>query len=222
MATVTEEIKATLPETPNPVILRPEDGHANVIQGQLLPLRLFTTDEYEKMVETRILSADERLELIEGVIVKMSPKGVKHSNAVRRGNATFSRHVGDRTVILTQDAIRLSDNSEPEPDLALLAPPLAKYDTRHPTPSDVFLILEIADSSLSFDRKDKTRLYASAGIVHYCILNLKARELEDYRDPGADGYRRKQTHTAGQSFNLVAFPKLTVDVDELLPPEANS
>ncbi|MDQ3649450.1 MAG: Uma2 family endonuclease [Acidobacteriota bacterium] len=222
MATLTEEIKATLPETPNPVNLRPEDGHANVIQGLLLPLRLFTTDEYEKMVKTRIFGVDERLELIEGVIVKMSPKGVKHLNGVRRANAIFSKHVGDRTVILTQDAIRLSDNSEPEPDLALLAPPLAKYDTRHPMPSDIFLILEIADSSLSFDRKDKTRLYASAGIVHYCILNLKARELEDYRDPGKDGYRRKQTHTTGQSFNLVAFPELMINVDELLPPEANS
>jgi len=180
--------------------------------------RLFTAEEYQRMAEVGILDEDERVELIEGRIVKMPPKNVKHTTATRRVNRYFNRLFGERVIISIQDPIRLNDFSEPEPDLVLAAPPDERYLEHHPMPKEVFLVLEIADRSLAYDRDVKGPLFARNGILQFCLLNVRDRELEDYRDPGPSGYRRKQTYTEDQSFNLVAFPKVAVRVSELLPP----
>ncbi len=187
-------------------------------QQQVPELRLFTVEEYDRMIETGILGEDERVELLEGRIVKMSPKGIPHAAINDHIGRYFIKHFDERVVVRTQNPIRLSDNSEPEPDIVLAAPNPKRYFDRHPAPSDILLLVEIADSTLSVDRNYKSRLYAAAGIIQYCIVNVQTNELEDYRDPSPDGYRSKQTYGAEQGFNLVAFPEVTVGVRELPPP----
>jgi Uma2 family endonuclease len=188
-------------------------------QEQPPELRSFTVEEYGRMIEAAILGEDERVELLEGRIVKMSPKGIRHAVANDRTSKCFFKLLVDRAIVRNQNPIRLDDATEPEPDLVIATPHEKEYSDHHPTPPDILLVLEIADSSLNIDRNYKSRLYAAAGIIQYCVLSLKAGELEDYREPGPEGYGSKQTYKTGRSFSLVAFPELVVAVDDLLPPE---
>jgi Uma2 family endonuclease len=181
-------------------------------------VRLFTAAEYQRMAEFGVLGEDERVELIEGRIVRMAPKNMLHATATSRANRRFLKLLGDRAIVRVQDPILLNDLSEPEPDLVLAAPPEEMYLEHHPTPPEIFMVLEIADSSADFDRRKKGPLYARNGIIQYCLLDLRSRELEDYRDPGPHVYRTKQTYTEGESFGLVSFPKVSIKVSDLLPP----
>lgn len=181
-------------------------------------LRLLTTAEYEQMIAAGIFNEDDRVELLEGVIVEMSPKGVKHAASTDRAARYFLRLLGERVIVRNQNPIQLNDHSEPEPDLVLAAPEQFEYAFKHPRAKDVYLALEVADTTLAYDRQSKGPSYARAGIVQYLILNLNEMEIEDYREPSAGGYRSKQTYTTEQSFDLVAFPGLTVKVSDLLPP----
>ncbi|HEX8847713.1 MAG TPA: Uma2 family endonuclease [Pyrinomonadaceae bacterium] len=210
MTTPTKELRArqasriTLSETP------PSEWQPS--------LRLLTTSEYEQMIAVGIFNEDDRVELLEGVIVEMSPKSALHAALTEDANDYFKARLKDKAVVRSQNPILLSDLSEPEPDLVIVAPPKQNYYSQHPKSSDVLLIMEIAESSLRLDRNTKGRLYARAGIIQYLILNVNEMEIEDYREPSADGYRRKQTYKAGQSFNLVAFPSIKIEVSDLLPP----
>ncbi|MBA2341669.1 MAG: Uma2 family endonuclease [Pyrinomonadaceae bacterium] len=186
---------------------------------QASKLRLFTAEEYEKLAKIEIFGAGERVELIEGVILKMSPKGDLHAAATDRSAKCFIKRLDERAIVRNQNPIRLNDNSEPEPDIVLAALQAKEYSDHKPAPQDVLLILEVADSTLYTDRQRKGLLYAQAGITHYCILNLKTRELEDYREPSAEGYRSKKTYRADERFALVAFPDVEIAVGELLPLE---
>lgn len=181
-------------------------------------LRLLTAAEYEQMIAAGIFNEDDRVELLEGVMVATSPKGMKHATSTDRASRYFIRLLGDRVIVRNQNPILLNDYSEPEPDLVLAAPEEHEYAYRHPTPADIRLILEVADTTLAYDRNRKGSSYAASGIVQYLILNVNEMEIEDYREPSADGYRRKQTYTAGESFNLVAFPDIRIKVSDLLPP----
>ena len=189
--------------------------------GDGLSIRKLSVEDYEKMVEHGIFDEDERIELWKGVLITMSPKGSKHANAVRRVDRLIEKFLGDKIVFSAQDPIRLDDFSEPEPDVALLVPPIENYDDHHPTPKDIFMVMEIAESSLEKDR-GKAFNYARNDIRQYLLLNLNAGEIEDYREPAADGYRFKQTHDKTASFNLVAFPEITIKVADLLPPESST
>lgn len=180
--------------------------------------RLISAKEYQRMIELGIFHEDERIELIEGRIVQMSPKNLKHALATTRSNRCFQKISGDRASVRVQDPILLNDFSEPEPDIVLVALPDERYLENHPKPEDIFLVLEIADSSLAYDRDEKGPLFAQNGIIQYCLLNLQSRELEDYREPSSNGYRSKRTYTEEQSFALVAFPKISIKVKDLLPP----
>ncbi len=186
--------------------------------GAFSPHRL-RVEDYEKMVEYGIFGEDDKIELWEGVLVTMSPKGSKHANAVRRIDRIIEKELGESVVFSAQDPIRLDDFSEPEPDVALLVPPIEKYDDGHPTPEDIFLVMEIPDTSVEKDRR-KAISYARNGIGQYLLFNLNTNEVEDYREPTADGYRFKKTHDADASFNLVAFPEVEIKVADLLPPQS--
>jgi Uma2 family endonuclease len=189
------------------------------VQDQTLTLRPFTVVEYYKMVETGILRPDERVELIEGRIIEMSTKGIRHAATNDRASDCFRKHLAGRVIVRNQNPIHLNDASEPEPDIVLAVPQEKGYFDHHPTPPEVLLVLEIADMSLSTDPYTKSRLYATAGISQYCLINLQSREIEDYREPGPEGYHSKQTYKAGQDLSLVAFPDVVIGVDELMPPE---
>jgi Uma2 family endonuclease len=151
-------------------------------------------------------------------MVAMSPKGMKHATSTDRAARYFIHLLGNRVIVRNQNPILLNDYSEPEPDLVLAAPEEHEYAYRHPASADIYLILEVADTTLAYDRNRKGLSYAESGIVQYLILNVNEMEIEDYREPSADGYRRKQTYTAGESFNLVAFPDTSIKVSDLLPP----
>lgn len=192
----------------------PPDSHPN--------LRPLTTAEYEQMIAIGIFNEDDRVELLEGVMVEMSPKSALHAALTEDASDYFKNRLKTKVLVRSQNPILLSDLSEPEPDIVLVKPPKERYYTQHPTPSDVLLVMEIAESSLRLDRSMKGRLYGEAGIVQYLILNVNEMEIEDYREPSADGYRSKQTYTMGQKFNLVAFPGIMVKVSDLLPPVKRS
>ncbi len=191
-----------------------EISHASAVAPGL---RRFTVKDYCCMLEAGILHEDDHVELIRGEIRMMSPKGPKHASGNSRANRYFMKLLGDQAIIRIQDPIHLDDFSEPEPDLVVAALVEDEYDYHHPTPEEIYLALEVADSSLEYDRDEKSKLYAQAGIRQYCILNLRERELEDYRQPSVNGYRSKQTYTAEQRFSLAAFPEISVEVDALLP-----
>ncbi|MDP8924743.1 MAG: Uma2 family endonuclease [Chloroflexota bacterium] len=175
--------------------------------------RTFTADEFERMAEAGILGEDERVELIEGEIVWMSPIGPNHSWCVKRLNALFAR-LGDRVIPSIQDPIRLHDRLEPQPDVVLVRPDAPR--DRHPTPADILLVIEVASSSISVDRDVKGPMYARAGIADYWIFDLDAYCLLVLREPSADGYRVVRVFARGQQVAPLFAPDFPVDVAEIL------
>ncbi len=181
-----------------------------------LQRRLLTVDEYQKMGEVGILTPDDRVELINGEIIKMSPFKSKHTSVVKKITALLYRLVADQMIISVQDPIRLNQHSEPEPDIALLKLSKDFYAKRHPGPKDVYLIIEVSDSTLEKDRTVKLELYAKAGIKEYWIVNLIENQIEVYKSPKADKYKLREL--IGKNDNII-FPKteVTVKADEILP-----
>src|SRR5262245_1730768 len=148
----------------------------------------FTWDEYHKMAETGILAPTQRVELIEGEIVDMTPIGHRHVACVARLNHAFVRGVGDRAVVFVQSPIRLADHSEPEPEPDVARPRADCYARRAAGPRDVLLVIEVADTSEHYDRHVKVPLYARHGIPEVWLADLTAGSITAYRQPGAEGY----------------------------------
>jgi len=180
--------------------------------------RRFTVEEYYKMAEAGVLGQDERVELIEGEIIVMSPQGPRHASSSSLATKWFVLHCSDRCTVRIQLPIHLDNSSEPEPDVVLAVLDEDDYGDHHPAPKEILMVMEVSDSTLEFDRVRKSRTYAKAGIGQYCLLNVQSRELEDYRHPSEDGYRSKQTYSVDESFKLAAFPSISVNVADLLPP----
>ena len=180
-------------------------------------IRKISVEDYEKMIDIGIFDEDNRVELLNGVIIEMSPKKTKHTIVNYLIGEFFFDNFRKQTIVRLQEPIILDDYSEPEPDAVLAQLPLLKYLETHPTAADVMLVVEVSDTTLAKDRR-KAFNYARAGIVQYLLFNLNADEIEDYREPAADGYRFKQTHDRTASFNLVAFPEVEIRVADLLPP----
>jgi Uma2 family endonuclease len=182
-----------------------------------LTTRRFTVDEYYRMAEIGILREGERVELIEGEIVRMAAIGSEHSGCVMRLDRILQRGVDNRGLVLVQNPVRLDGSSEPEPDLALLRPRQDDYTTGHPGPADVLLVIEVADSSLEKDREIKAPLYARAGIVEYWLVNLPERKIEVYREPAGGTFGSVGHHRGPDVLRPLAFPELEVRVDAVLP-----
>jgi Uma2 family endonuclease len=183
--------------------------------GQILDVRLISVKEYDQMIEHGILTSEDKVELLNGVIIKKMPKGIKHASVNDHATELFYRLFGDNVIVRNQNPIWLSEISEPEPDLVLAVPDKDFYSERHPTPGDVLLIVEISDTTLGRDRFAKGSAYAKAGIRQYLVLNVQDETIEDYREPDADGYQFKKTHRHGEGFNLVAFPQIEIKVNDL-------
>ena len=177
-----------------------------------------TVEKYHQLIEAGIFSEYDKVELIEGRIVEMSPKGTRHAAAMRRINKIFSKYFAEKAVICIQDPILLNDKSEPEPDLVLAQLPDVRYMLHHPKPEDIYLVMEVSDSTLAYDRKELAPWLAQNGVLQFCLLNIRGRELEDYREPSVDGYRAKHTYSEEESFSLSAFPDISIRVSDLLPP----
>ena len=190
-----------------------------VFDGQNLKLRQISVKEYDAMIENGVFDENDNIELLNGAIIEKMPKGTKHSSANDRAARIFYRVFGDNVIVRNQNPIWLDEFSEPEPDIVLAVPTKNEYETSHPTPEQIFLILEIADSTIDYDRRTKSLAYSKAGIRQYLLLNVQEQTLEDYCQPSADGYQSKQTYHTGQVFNLVAFPEINLRVDDFLPAE---
>jgi len=176
----------------------------------------FNVREYYRMAEAGVLRPDARVELLDGRIVDMSPIGPFQGGVTKRLIRFFSKLAGERWVVAAQDPVHLDDHSEPQPDLMLLKPASDDYTTRHPGPADVFLLIEVADSSLAFDRDEKLPLYGRAGIREVWIFNLTARTMEIYREPHFTGYALNTTLRAGDKASPQAFPEIELEVADLL------
>ena len=180
-----------------------------------LPWR-WTVHDYHKMGEIGILRHDDRVELIEGEIVTMPPIGHDHAGGTNRLNMLFAPQLGGRAIVSVQNPVRLSETSEPQPDLLLLRPEPAFYATRKAKPDDVLLLVEISDSTLRHDRDVKVPLYARAGIPEVWLLDLRNDRLRVYREPDEGEYRQVTVLTRGDKIAPLAFPDLTLTVDGLL------
>lgn len=168
--------------------------------------------EYDKMVELGLFE-DERIELLAGVLVQMSPSGPAHAHAVGRLNELFVVALHGRALMRPQLPIALSDDSEPEPDLVVS--PAGEYWREHP--SQAYLVIEVADSSLRKDRRIKGALYAAAGIPEYWLVNLVDKVFEVHRDPGPAGYASIVLVGRGETIAPLQFPDLLVAIDDVIP-----
>jgi Uma2 family endonuclease len=182
--------------------------------------RRFTVEEFHRMAEAGIFDGTERVELIDGEVVERSPIGSEHSGAVNRCNRRLTLATGERAVVSVQNPLRLGDHTEPQPDLALLRPRDDFYSSSHPGPAEVLLVIEVADTSLPYDREVKLQRYASAGIPESWVLVLadepSEAHLEVHREPRSRGYRLTQRLYRGDRVTLQAFPNVEIAVDDLL------
>ncbi|HEY7649320.1 MAG TPA: Uma2 family endonuclease [Methylomirabilota bacterium] len=176
----------------------------------------FTVDDYHRMAEVGILSEDDRVELLDGEIVEMTPIGSDHAGHVKRLIALFTSRLGARAVMSVHDPVGLSKHSEPQPDVALLRPREDFYARSHPRPEDVLLLIEVADTSVETDRHIKVPLYARAGLREVWLIDLGAERVEVYREPTAASYQQIRALARGQRIGPLAFPDLTLGVDDLL------
>ena len=179
----------------------------------MLAKRRFTVDEYYRMAEVGILSARDRVELIDGEIVTMTPIGARHNGCVTSAARALTRAAGDDALVQSQGPVRLDVYYEPEPDLALLRPRDDFYTSRHAGPADVILIVEIADSSIEYDRDVKASIYAMSGIPEYWVADLNANILVKYSLPNPRGYQRIEECCRGQSIAPQLLPACVVPVD---------
>ena len=183
----------------------------------VLKTHRFTVDEYHRMGEVGIFSEDDRVELLAGEIVEMSPIGPLHTGTVSRLNALFSSRLGTEVIVSVQNPLLLrTEDSEPQPDVVLLRPRPDFYTRSHPEVQDVYLVIEVADTSVVTDREVKLPIYARAGVPEAWLLDMSMQRLEVHRHPTPDGYQDVRSLQRGESVAPQAFPVLVLTVDTLL------
>ncbi len=183
--------------------------------------RRWSVEEYNKMAEAGVIGPDERVELIDGEVVPLSPHDRKHSNSVALANNLLVKTYGATHLVRVGLPIQVGDFSEPEPDFALVRPEQQDEARRHPTCAD--LVIEVSHTSLAYDRVKKTSLYASAGIPEYWIVNLVDRCLERHLEPQADktspfgaSFKRREVLGEGESITPVAIDGPPLQVSDLI------
>ena len=185
--------------------------------GYVIPsAHKFTVDEYMRMAEVGILSREERVELVDGVILEMAPVGRPHERRVNRLARLFALSVPDGIEVNIQGTIRLNDMTGPEPDIALLTPEASLDAENIPRPEGILLVVEVAGSSLRTDRGEKARRYAHSGIPELWIFILASDEIEVSRQPTPEGYADVQRYRRGDALTIQALPEVGFVVDELL------
>jgi Uma2 family endonuclease len=184
--------------------------------AKLPPFR-FTVDQYDRMIELGILGSDDRVELLRGEIVPKMPSNPPHAGNINRLNRLIGPQVQGRAILGIQNPIRLAD-SLPEPDLTVLRPSADDYFSRHPTPTDILLLIEVSDSSLDRDLDLKVPLYAENGVAEYWIVNLDDETIIVHRAPRPDGsWADVATRTRGDTLDVAALPGVAVAVADVFP-----
>ena len=176
----------------------------------------FSVKDYYRMAETGVLRPDARVELLDGRIIDMSPIGPFHGGVTTYLTELFVAAAKGRWQTRVQNSLRLDDHSEPQPDLILVKPTPDFYRRRHPQSADVFLLIEVSDSTLEADQENKLPAYGRAGVPEVWIVNLNELTVEIYREPHFAGYGSKTVLHAGDQAAPLAFPDAVLDVGELL------
>ncbi len=177
--------------------------------------RLFTADEYMRMAQAGILDEDERIELIRGEILTMAPIGPRHCAFVDALTYRLVTALGERAWVRVQGTVWLFSDTMPEPDLAVFRRSGRDYREAHPTPRDMLLLIEVADSSLAYDRGRKAALYAEAGIPDYWVVDAEAEAVEIYREAETGRYRRSTRLTGDATVSPFAFPDVVLSLRDI-------
>jgi Uma2 family endonuclease len=182
----------------------------------------FTIDDYHQLIELGFLTENDRVELIRGELIQKSSKGTLHTFCNCQLRRQLDRLLGDRVTIRCQDPIVLLPNSEPEPDVVLGKGNETDYLAHHPYPEDILLVVEISDSTLTYDQTIKLSLYAEAEISNYWIVNLNARQVECYSQPyqnaqGDYSYLNKQIFLANQTIAISQFEDEILELSKIFP-----
>ena len=187
---------------------------ADVAQ-ELIHRHRLSVDDYHLMAEAGILHEDSRVELINGDVVDMPPIGSEHAGTVKQLSRLFTLAIGQSALVSTQDPVVLGESSEPEPNIALLRSREDFYKSSHPGSEDILLIVEVADSSVRYDREVKVPLFAQYEIPEVWLVDLPSRVLEIYQDPAGGRYRRLIRPGALGMFSPKALPEVTFDLSGL-------
>ena len=177
----------------------------------------FTVQQYYQMGAAGIFDEDARVELIEGEIIEMVPVGAAHAAIVDRLTHLFASKVKERAIVRVQNPVRLSDLSEPQPDIALLEFKSDYYSEAHPGPGDILLVIEVADTSLKYDRGRKIPLYAQMGIREVWLIDVSGRSVEVFRAPAGSSYTDIATLPAGEQAAPQALPDIQIGIEEIVP-----
>ncbi len=180
-----------------------------------LPLLEWTVGRYHRLTEEGILEEDDKIELLNGQLIKMSPVGILHAACVKKLRKLLGKILPDEIVIGIQDPVILNDLSEPEPDISILRPKDDFYADDKPQSEDIFFLIEVADTSLEKDREVKLPLYARAGVPEVWIVNLAEKTVEQYQQPDKEGYRSVGVFRKGQSLSNDLIPDISVK--DILP-----
>ena len=186
-----------------------------------IALRPISVQDYHRMAESGILRPDERVELLNGQIVQMAAKGTAHGAAITRTRLLLEQRLGSAALLRLQDPVQLNDCSEPEPDIAIVFPKPNYYEDHHPTPQEVFWIIEIAASSLKFDCEVKALAYAQSAIPEYWVLDVNEFKLHVYRSPSTNGYQSETILAEEMTIAPLAFPDCLTTVKSMLRSGSN-
>ena len=178
--------------------------------------RRITADDYQRMGQVGILPEGGRMELIDGDIIEMTPIGPRHSACVGSATRALVRAAGDTAIVLPRGSVRLDPYSEPQPDLVLLRPKADFYASRHAGPEDILLVIEIANSSIGYDRGMKARLYAKSGIPEYWLADLNENVVSRYFSPEGGAFQNVEQYRRGDSIAPQLLPACVIAVDVLL------
>lgn len=176
----------------------------------------FSVEEYHRMGEAGIFTEDDRVELWDGEIIVMSPIGNPHAVCVTEQDRLFVQQLADRAIVRNQQPASLLSDTEPEPDIVLARPRADRYRSGHPTAEDILLIIEVADTSLAYDRDTKIPGYGREGIPEAWLWDLGGEHVYVYQDPCPEGYRSMRVFGRGDVLTPSAFPDVRIPVDEVL------
>jgi Uma2 family endonuclease len=178
--------------------------------------RQFTVDDFYRMAEAGIFTEDDRVELIDGEIVEMSPVGSRHAACVMRLTTLLTEQLGRTAIVNVQNPLRLHRKAEPLPDVVVLKPRADFYSESHPGPEDVLLVVEVADTTLAYDRRVKVPLYARAGIPEVWVVNLPKGIIEGYSRPDRETYAEVKKVNRGQDLSPLLIPAVTLNAGDIL------
>jgi Uma2 family endonuclease len=179
--------------------------------------KIWTVEEYHRMIEAGILNEDDNIELLDGKIVEMSPQTPIHSGTTQRSDRYLQHLLRDLAEIRVQLPITLA-TSEPEPDIAVVCIDPGGYGDHHPNQAEILLLIEVSYSTLQIDRREKAQIYARANIAEYWILDVVSREAYIYRNPAPGGYQSEIVVADNAVIRMVAFPEIEISFSELFLP----